>query len=84
MLVEVHLFSVGACLFGIVIWADIFVILGRDFLRKMMRPEVLMEVVVELVVGKTVDIVQEDFFVFSMTWLFWKDDACERGDRGSG
>ena len=32
-----------------------------------MRPEVLMEVVVELVVGKTVDIVQEDFFVFSMT-----------------
>lgn len=46
MLVEVHLFSVGACLFGIVIWADIFVILGRDFLRKMMRPEVVMEVVV--------------------------------------
>ena len=46
MLVEAHFFSVGACLFGIVIWAGIFVILGRDFLRKMMRPEVVMEVVV--------------------------------------
>ena len=32
-----------------------------------MRPEVVMEVVVELVVGKTVDIVQTDFFVFSRT-----------------
>ena len=40
----------GVCLFGMVIWVDCFVLLGSDFLGKMMGARMVMEVVVEVVV----------------------------------
>ena len=60
MSVEMNGLSVGACLFGTVIWADCFVLLERDFLGKMVGADMVMEVVVEVVVVivvETVDVV---------------------------
>ena len=48
---------VGACLFGMVIWVDCFVLLESDFVGKMVGADLVMEVVVEVVVGETVDVV---------------------------
>ena len=64
MLVEANVFSVGACLFGIVIWVDFFVFLGRNFLGKMVGAEMVIEVVVEVVVGEAVEVMQANYFVF--------------------
>ena len=50
ILVEANGLSVGVCLFGMVIWVDCFVLLGSDFLGKMMGVRVVIEVVVEVVV----------------------------------
>ena len=50
MLVEANGLSVGVCLFGLVIWVDYFVLLGNDFLGKMMGARVVIEVVIEVVV----------------------------------
>ena len=58
--------SVGGFLFGTVIWADCFVLLKRGFLGKIVGADVFMDVMVEVVVVATVDVVQEGFFVF-----FW-------------
>ena len=63
------MFSVGARLFGTVIWADFFVFLGRDCLGKMVGAEVVMEVVVEVVVGEAMKIVRANFFFFF--FFFW-------------
>ena len=49
--------SVGECLLGIVIWAGCFVLLERDFLGKMLATNMVMEVVIEVVVVETVDMV---------------------------
>ena len=54
---EMNGLSVGACLFGMVVWLDSFVILKRDFLGKMVGSGVVMEVVVEVVVAEGVDVV---------------------------
>ena len=51
--------SVVACLFRMVIWADCFVILKRDFLGKIVGADMLMEVVV---VVEAMDVVQAGFF----------------------
>ena len=58
------MFSVGAHLFGMVMWEDFFVFLGRDCLGEMIGAEMVMEVVVEVVVGEAVKVVRADFFVF--------------------
>ena len=50
MLVEANGLSVGVCLFGMVIWVDYFVLLGNDFLGKIMGARVVIEVVIEVVV----------------------------------
>ena len=63
MSVETNGLTVGAC-FGMVIWADCFVILKRDFLGKMVGADVVMVLVVEVVVVEAVDLVQAGFFVF--------------------
>ena len=57
-LVEMNGLSVGGFLFGMVIWADCFVLLERGFLGKMVGTDVLMDVVVEVVVVEAVDVVQ--------------------------
>ena len=54
MSVEMNGLSVGACFFGTVIWVDCFVFLERDFVGMMVGTDVVMEVVVEVVVGETV------------------------------
>ena len=64
MSVEMNELSVGACLFGIVIWADYFVLLEHYFLGKVVDADVVMEVVVQVVVAETVDVVLAGFFVF--------------------
>ena len=80
--VEMTGLSVGRFLFGMVIWADCFVLLEQGFLGKMVGAEVLIDVVVEVVV-EAVDVVQAGFFVF-----FWH--GClgymvdVNGDRGCG
>ena len=61
MLVEMNGLSVGACLFGMVIWVDCFVFLEHDFVGKMVGADVVMEVVVEVVMGDAVDMVRADF-----------------------
>ena len=63
-LVEMNGLSGGGCLFGMVIWADCFVLLERGFLGKMVAVDVLMDAVVEVVVVEGVDVVQAGFFVF--------------------
>ena len=44
--VEMNGLSVGGFLFGMVIWADCFVLLEQGFLGKMVGMDVLMDVVV--------------------------------------
>lgn len=58
MLVEVNELSVGACFFGMVIWENYYVLLERYFLRNMVDAGVVMELVVEVVVVESVDVVQ--------------------------
>ena len=62
MSVEMNELSVGGCLFGMVIWADCFLLLERDFLGKMEGTNVVMEVVVEVVVVEIVNVVRAWFF----------------------
>ena len=61
MSVEMNRLSVGACLFGIVSWADCPVLLKHDFLGEMVGANVVMEVVAKAVVVETVDVVQAGF-----------------------
>ena len=61
MSVEMNRLSVGACLFGIVSWADCLVLLKHDFLGEMVGANVVMEVVAKAVVVETVDVVQAGF-----------------------
>ena len=84
MWVEVNGQSVGACLLGMVIWADRFVILERDFLGKMVGVDVMMEMVVEVVVLEAVDVVQAGFFCLFQAWLFGEYDGCSSGGGGCG
>lgn len=58
MLVKGNMFSVGEHFIGIVIWADFCVFLGHVCFGEMLGAEVVIEVVVEVVVGKV------DFFYF--------------------
>ena len=64
MSVEMNGPSVGAFLFGMVIWVDYFIFLGRDLLGKMVGLCMVMELVVQVVVAEAVDVVRADFFVF--------------------
>ena len=57
--VEMNVLSVGGFLFGMVIWADCFVLLEHGFLGKMVGADVLMDVVVE-----AAEVVQAGLFVF--------------------
>ena len=66
MLVEMNGPNVSGCLIGMVIWADCFVLLGRNFLGQTVGADMLMEVVV--VVG-AVDVVRTGFFVFFRRFL---------------
>ena len=66
-LVEMNGLSVGGFLFWMVIWVDCFILLEQVFFGKMVGTEMLMEVVVEVVVVETVDVVQVWFIVF-----FWR------------
>ena len=50
--------SVGGFLFGLVTWADCFVLLEHGFLGKMVGTDMLMDVVVEVVMVEAVDVVQ--------------------------
>ena len=61
MSVEMNGLNVGACLFGMVIWVDCFVLLEHDFVGKMVGADVVIKVVVEVVVGGAVDVVRVDF-----------------------
>ena len=56
--------DVGGYLFGIVIWADCFVLLEHSFLCKMVGTGVVIEVVVGVVVVETEDMVGAWFFIF--------------------
>ena len=56
--------SVSTCLFGMLIWVDCFAILECNFLVKMVGADAVMEVVVEVVVVETVDVVQAGFLAF--------------------
>ena len=62
--VETNGLSVRGFLFGMVIWADYFVLLERGVLGKMVGVDVLMDMVVEVVVVEAVDVGQVGFFVF--------------------
>ena len=64
-LVEMNRLSVGVFLFGMVIWADCFVLSEQGFLGKMVGTDVLMYMVVEFVVVEAVDVIQAGCFVFS-------------------
>ena len=55
---EMNRSSVGGFFFGMVIWADCFVLLERGFLGKMLGTDVLIDVVVELIVTEAVDVVK--------------------------
>ena len=65
MSVEMNELSVGECLFGMVIWADYFLLLEGDFWGKMVGTDVVMEMVVEVVVVEAVNVVRAGFFPFS-------------------
>ena len=66
-LVEMSRLSVGGFLFGMVLRADCFILLERDFLGNMVGENVLLDMVaVDVVVVETVDVVLVWFFVF-----FW-------------
>ena len=56
--VEMNELSLGGFLFGMVIWADCFVLLEWGFLSKMVGTDVLMDVMVEVVVVEAVDVLQ--------------------------
>ena len=57
----------GGFLFGMLIWADCFILLEGGVLDKIVGVDVLWDVVVvEVVVVETVDVVQVWFFIF-----FW-------------
>ena len=56
--VEMNGLSVGGFLFGMVVWADCFVLLERGFLGKMIGTDVLVDVVVEIIMVEAVDVVQ--------------------------
>ena len=62
--VEMNGLSVGGLLFGMVIWADCFVLLEHGFLGKMVGADVLMDVVVEVVVVEAVNVMQAGLSVF--------------------
>ena len=65
--VEMSGLSVGGFFLGVVIWADCFILLERDFLGNMVGADVLLDmVVVEVILVETVDLVQVRCFVF-----FW-------------
>ena len=64
MFVEMNGLSAGECLFGMVIFADFFVLLERYFLGKMVGTDVMMEILVEVAVVETVHVVRGTFFVF--------------------
>ena len=66
MLVEMNGLNVSGCLTGMVIWADCFVLLGRNFLGQTVGTDMVMEVVV--VVG-AVDVMRTGFFVFFRRFL---------------
>ena len=51
------LVNVGACLFRMMMWAGLLVILGRGFLGKMVVVTVVIEVVTEVAVGESVEVV---------------------------
>ena len=64
-LVEMNGLSVSGFLFGMVIWADCFILLKRGFFDKIVGMDVLLDVVVlEIVVVETVYLVQVWFFEF--------------------
>ena len=63
MSVEMNGLSVGGYHFGMVIWADCFVLFERGFLGKMVGTDVLMDMV-EVVVVEAVDVVRAGSFVF--------------------
>ena len=69
MLVEMNGLNVSGCLIGMVIWADCFVLLGRNFLGQTVGADMLMEVVVVVVVIGAVDMVRTGFFVFFRRFL---------------
>ena len=79
--VEMNALSVGGFPFGMVIWADCFVLLERGFLGKMVGMEVLIEAMVEVLV---LDVVQAGFFCLFLTCLLRGYDGCESRDRGCG
>ena len=56
-LVEMNGLSVSGFLFGMVIWGDCFILLEQGLLGKMVGTDVLMDVVVEIVLVETVDVV---------------------------
>ena len=60
MSVEMNELNVGACLFGIVIWVDCFVLSEHDFMEKMAG----VEVVAEVFVIEIEDVVRAGFVVF--------------------
>ena len=61
--VETNVLSVGGFFFGMVIWGDCFILLEWSSLDKMVRADVLLDmVVVDIVVVETVDVVQVSFF----------------------
>ena len=64
MSVEVNQLSMGACLFERVTWVDCFVLLECNFLMKMVATEMLMEVVAEVVVVESADVLRAGIFVF--------------------
>ena len=64
MFVEMNGLSVGGCLFGMMIFADCFVLLERYFLGKMVGTDVMMEILVEVAVVETVHVARGTFFVF--------------------
>ena len=62
--IEMNRLSIGGFLFGMVIWADCFVLLEQGFLGEMVGTDVFRDVVVEVIVVEAVDVVQGGFFVF--------------------
>ena len=74
----------GGYFFGMVSWADCFVLMESCFLGKMVGADMLMDMVVEVVVVEAVDVVRADFFCLFQAWLFGECDGCVGGDRTFG
>ena len=68
-LVEMNRLSVSGFLFGMVIWANCFLLLEHGFLGKMVGADVLMDVVVEVVMVELMNMVQSGFFSLFTTWF---------------